>query len=375
MSTDKNPAPAGAADGQDAGIPSQPAVPAATDKPSNGAETGSADTTHDQQADDRLGFLRELGVEPEAGEDGEPKDEPKDNEPQGQDRKPEEPAEGDPQTTDQKPAEDQPLKPEDEAKLHSFGRKRIKNLEGKLKEYETKVKVSEQAVQGMTALQETAQRVGFQEGPKAVEAMVLMGRAINAKDPDALEEVGKRLIAAGWKPPVQEPQSTQRPATAPKLPAEIENVLATIEELQGKEAADLMRANLAQPKAPAESKTEQPTPQQPQVRQPQPTAAEVAAQNAIMAQSQRIQAEHKAAAPALLQEIVSRVQKVDADLIEETGFGLRPEKWEKVFRREADAVLNRHVEQSRRRPPTSERPNPPSTVTKPGSFISELMED
>jgi hypothetical protein len=188
-------------------------------------------------------------------------------------------------------------------------------------------------------------------------------------------------MAAGWKPPEGSVK-----AVTPGLDPEIEAIVKDVEELQGTEAAAKIRARLSRQETSSPA-TPNPaanppvaTPAAPDATRapakPGPSVAEAQAQGAIQAIAQGIQAQHKEAAPGLLKEIAERVAKVDAERFEETGFGLRPEKWAEVFRREADAVLARQVEQSRRKAPSSLRSNPPSPSSKGGgSYLSELLSE
>lgn len=363
MSTDQSP-PGDGADGASQPVPAADPVTSATGKPGNGTESGTTDTnTNHPTESGESSILAELGItdDPEEATDPPPAEDDHKTEPEADQAK-------DPQA-ETKPDETE-LKPEDEAKP-GFARKRIKNLNEERKKLQAELEALKPAAQALSAMQELVTKAGFTEGPEALEAMALIGRALKGKDPEAQAEIIRRLQASGATLP--------EPPKAPELDAEEQAIVADVESLHGVEASKKLAARLLAAKkpetaAPKAQEPPKPTPTTPEAA-PAPSPEVRAAQAEIVVLSNAIRAEHGKAADEILREVTERVRKADRARFIDQGAGLPPNEWAKVFVTEREAVMAARRKATRPHAPTQIRSTPPpSNHDGPKSLTQEILD-
>ena len=352
MSTDQTP-PGVGADEAPQPVPVADPVTSATDKSGNGTESGATDTTP-PSAEREPSILEELGVPPEPEE---PEDPPDDGI-----HKPEPEAEKatDPQD---EPKPDEELKPEDEAKP-GFARKHIKNLNKERKKLQEELEAVRPAAQALSVMQDLVTKAGFVEGKQALDAMSLIGRALNAKDPEAQAELFRLLQDSGAKLP--------EPPQAPELDATELAIVADVDSLHGPEESKKLAARLLATKKPTEAAQKAPPP--PPEQKPQAAHQDVenrVGQAELSYLIQAVRGEHGKAADEILTEVFARINKKDRA----HNGGLHPRVWSEVFIAERESVLAARRKAARPQVPTHVRSTPPkSNHDGPKSTTQEVLE-
>lgn len=354
----------------DAEHPPVTTEPEATDKSREGAESqdeAEQSTTPTDEPVEQPNLTKEL-----LGDEAEPdpppeKDEqtPPESPPPTDDQK--SPAEKQEQAKDeQKPAdEDDDLTPEQEQSIPKPVRGRIKNLKRKLGEERAK---AQSASAALTEFEARAVNAGYEKADEILEAIDLYGRALKKRDQAAVEELRKRI---GVEPATQGPQPDWAKIQAALKSYDYDAIERMVAEAQQGKAPASEPAK--QPEAAAQPPAPERAPQQPAAK-PQPNTSPVAVQavGEMKALAEEVRAQHGADADAILASISAEMQRIDAERRDETGAGLRAEKWAATFRKLRDAEIAKR--RSVRKPVQSPRSSPPTTNGHK-TLTEELLSD
>jgi hypothetical protein len=344
--------------------------PETSDKSREGAENqaeAEQSTTPSDDPVDQPNLTQEL-----LGDEADPEQPPKQDEkaesqspPPADDQKP--PAEKQEQANgEQKPADDDDeLTPEQEQAIPKPVRGRIKNLKRKLEEERTQ---RQSALAALSEFEARATGAGYEKADEILEAIDLYGRALKKRDQSAIDELRKRI---GVEPAPQGPQPDW---------AKIQAALKAYDY----DAIERMANEASQAKSPASEPAKQPEaaakppataqlPQQP-AAQPQANTSPVAVQavGEMKALADEVRSQHGADAEAILKAISTEMQRIDAERRDETGAGIRAEKWAATFRKLRDAEIAKR--RSVKRPVQSPRSSTP-TNTGHKTLTEELLSD